>query len=236
MSNGWSESASAWIAEQGEDGDFGRRHVLDAPMLERVKMRGFHNALDVGCGEGRFCRILNDLQIQTIGIDPTEELLGQARRRDPQGDYRKGQAEALDFPNHSFDLVVSYLTLIDIPDIEAAIGEMARVLRPGGTLLIANLNSFNTAGHRDGWIADPEGESRFLIDNYLEERADWFSWRGVRILNWHRPLSTYMTLLLSNGLQLRHFAEPAPHGGDPAKAKRYRRVPYFLIMEWEKPD
>jgi hypothetical protein len=43
-----------------------------------------------------------------------------------------------------------------------------------------------------------------------------------------------MSLLLGHGLTLRHFAEPAPYGGDPDKADRYRRVPYFLVMEWQK--
>ena len=57
-SDGWDESAAAWIAEQGEDGDYGRTFVLDAPMVERIRGRGFKTALDVGCGEGRFCRIL----------------------------------------------------------------------------------------------------------------------------------------------------------------------------------
>jgi hypothetical protein len=63
----------------------------------------------------------------------------------------------------------------------------------------------------------------------------WVSWRGIRIQNWHRPLSTYMTLLLDHGLHLRLFAEPAPVGGDPETIARHRRVPYFHIMEWQKP-
>ena len=58
MSNGWDESAAAWIASQGEDGDHGRRYVLDRPMLERAVAAGAAPALDVGCGEGRFCRML----------------------------------------------------------------------------------------------------------------------------------------------------------------------------------
>lgn len=234
MSNGWKESASAWIAEQAEDGDYGRVYVLDKPMLERVSGRGFKNALDVGCGEGRFCRIVKGLGIKPVGIDPTEELLAQAQARDPEGDYRFGYAEALEFPDASFDLVVSYLSLIDIPYLRKAIAEMVRVLAPGGTLLIANLNSFNTAGQPGGWQPDINGDPRFYVDHYLEERVDWVEWRGIRIQNWHRPLSTYMSLLLGHGLTLRHFAEPAPYGGDPDKADRYRRVPYFLVMEWQK--
>ena len=205
MDTGWPESAAAWIADMGERGDFAREHVLDGPMLARIRGRGFKTALDVGCGEGR--------------------------------------AEALAFPDASFDLVVSYLTLIDIADIGAAIPEMARVLRPGGALLIANLTSFSTAGlvwdpgteHSTSWRRDADGNAYFAIDRYLEERAEWVGWRGIRIKNWHRPLSSYMALLLGAGLELRHFAEPAPTGGDPERAHRYGRVPWFLIMEWEKP-
>jgi SAM-dependent methyltransferase len=233
MTNGWPESAAAWVADMGERGDFGREFVLDAPMLARIQGRGFTTALDVGCGEGRFCRMLKARGIKAVGIDPTEELLRHARQRDPSGDYRLGRAEQLALADRSFDLVVSYLTLIDIQDIGAAISEIARVLRPGGTLLIANLTSFSTAGPT--WRRNADGGPFFSIDNYLEERAEWTAWRGIRILNWHRPLGTYMSLLLDAGLQLRHFAEPAPTGGDPDKAGRYRRVPWFLIMEWEKP-
>ncbi|MEG3148974.1 class I SAM-dependent methyltransferase [Sphingomonas sp. ZT3P38] len=235
MSDGWTESADAWIADMGEQGDFGRACVLDRPMLDRVAARPFATALDIGCGEGRFCRQLAARGVKAIGIDPTEALIAEARRRDPAGDYRMGRAEALDVPDGSIDLVVSYLSLIDIPDIARAIAEMARVLRPGGVLLIANLTSFNTAGQVDGWQVGPDGTARFAIDHYLDERAEWVGWRGIHIQNWHRPLSTYMALLLGQGLVLTHFAEPSPYGGDPASVERYRRAPWFLIMEWRKP-
>lgn len=235
MSDGWDESAAAWIAEQGEAGDFGRRFVLDRPMLARACRHGPGDALDVGCGEGRFCRAIRGCGLRPVGIDPTAALLARAQALDPDGDYRAGRAESLDFPDGSFDLVVSYLTLIDIPDVAAAVAEMARVLRPGGALLIANLTGYSTAVVGGGWRPDAEGVPRWSIDRYLEERADWAAWRGIRVVNRHRPLSDYMALLLGQGLVLRHFDEPAPHGGDPDKADRYRRVPYFLIMEWQKP-
>lgn len=79
ISDGWAASAAAWIIEQGQDGDYGRRFVLDAPMQGRIEGRGFRNALDVGCGEGRFCRIMQRAGIRTTGIDPTEALLVRAR-------------------------------------------------------------------------------------------------------------------------------------------------------------
>ena len=219
----------------GEDGDYARRFVLDPAMLARIRGRGFETALDVGCGEGRFCRIMQSLGLRTVGIDPTETLIGRARELDPTGEYRIARAEALDVAPESFDLVVAYLSLIDIPDLAGAVAIMVKALRPGGTLLIANLTSFNTAGMPDGWSEDRDGSTRFCIDDYLTERAVWVAWRGIRVQNWHRPLETYMSLFLNSGLELRHFAEPAPVGGDVQRAERYRRVPWFLIMEWQKP-
>ncbi len=237
VSGGWDESAHAWIAEMAERGDFSREFVLDRPMLERVRAGTYASALDVGCGEGRFCRMVRaEGIVNVIGVDPTVALIAEARARDPLGDYRIGTAEALEFDDASFDLVVSYLSLIDIPDVAAAIAESARVLRPGGTLLIANLNGFATASVGGGWITDASGERTFTIDRYLDERAELAAWRGIAIQNWHRPLSRYMSLLLDAGFRLRFFDEPPPYGGDPRKQENYRRVPLFLIMEWQKPS
>jgi SAM-dependent methyltransferase len=212
--NGWQESANAWIADMGEHGDFGRRYVLDPVMLPRALHGQPTSALDIGCGEGRFCRLLRQHGLQEIvGIDPTTALLDAARQKDLQGT----------------------LTLIDIPDIRAAIPEMARVLKPGGRLLIANLNSFNSSAADQGWAKDSQGRKlHYPLDNYMAERAMWIEYRGIRIVNHHRPLSVYMRLLLDSGLELVHFDEPAPVQQSPKRAADYMRVPWFLVMEWRK--
>lgn len=235
MDNGWEASAGPWIESLGEAGDFGREHVLDAPMLARVGAGRFARMLDVGCGEGRFCRMTSPRVTERVGIDPTVALLAEARARDPQGTYREARAEALPFADESFDLVVSYLTLIDIPDLDAAVAEMARVLAPGGTLLVANLNPFASAAVPDHRITDAEGTSHLRVDRYFDERGAWAEWRGIRILNYHRPLARYMTAFLVAGLTLTAFEEPEPTGGDPDRIARYRAAPWFHLMEWLKP-
>ncbi len=175
--------------------------------------------------------MLQPLGIRTLGIDPTEALVARAITLDPEGDYRVGTAERLDFEDQRFDLVVSYLSLIDIPQLGTALTEMARVLRPGGSLLVANLTGFTTAGMVFGGRR-PRGADRHA--GYLDEHSSQVSWGDISIRNWHRPLETYMTGLLDAGLQLRHFSEPRPQGGPPEKVRRYLKAPYFLIMEWTK--
>lgn len=237
MDNGWQTSADAWIANMGEEGDFGRRYVLDPIMLPRALAHSPQKALDIGCGEGRFCRMLKLHGVDVTGIDPTPALITAARARDEAGAYLEAAAERLPFGNETFDLVVSYLSLIDIPDIQAAVSEMARVLNPGGALLIANLNSFNTACGDTGWVKDSAGQRLYYpVDNYLQERSMWIDYRGIRIMNHHRPMSTYVRALLDAGLQLAYFDEPAPSADAPTtEATNYRRAPWFLVMEWVKP-
>src|SRR5579859_143887 len=239
MNNGWDSSAQAWIdsmGERGERGDWGRQHVLDPVMMARVGQGRFGNALDVGCGEGRFCRMLRSAGVKATGIDPTRQLLELARERDPCGDYRLGRAERLEFTDASFDLAVSYITLIDIPDFRAAIREVARVLRPGGSLLMANLTGFTSACGDRGWVKDADGEYlHYPVDNYLREFPFWLEWSGIRIENWHRPLAAYMTAFLEAGLVLKFFSEPEPISGQAIHQEQARRVPWFVVMEWQRP-
>lgn len=236
MKNGWDSSAPAWIESMGERGDWGREHVLDPVMMARVTAGRFRKALDVGCGEGRFCRMLHAAGVKATGIDPTVRLLEVARQRDPCGHYRLGRAEQLEFANASFDLVVSYITLIDIPDFRTAICEMARVLKPGGSLLMANLTGFTSACAARGWVKDADGQYlHYPVDHYLDEFSFWLEWSGISIENWHRPLAAYMNAFMENGLTLKFFAEPAAVSGAEVHQERQRRVPWFVVMEWQKP-
>jgi SAM-dependent methyltransferase len=232
MSCGWEASAESWINIVGDRGDWGREHVLDPVMLRRVDNGRQETALDVGCGEGRFCRMLKSRKISVIGIDPTERLIDRARSLDPNGVYHVARAEALPFPDSSFDLVVSYVTMVDIEDFRVALREMSRVLRPQGRMLIANINGFVTSGS-NCWVMDENGKHCYYsIDRYLEEFAEWKEWSGMRIKNWHRPVSAYMRELLDLGYVLSYFDEPPPVSGDSDRQAIYRRVPWFVVMEW----
>ena len=221
--NGWVSAAPAWINKIGDIGNFSRQFVLDAPMLERVKQLRPTRALDVGCGEGRFCRKLQRLGTAACGLDPVAAMIDAAKKRDPEGSYTVGFAEKLPFEDDTFDLVVSYLSLIDIDSPEAAISEMARVLKPCGRLLVANLSSFATSSIAFGRRRCKDtGEELRPLGEYLRPRKDWIEWEGFRVQNWHRPLSNYMKCFLAHELRLTYFDEPEPTGGPECRVKAYQ--------------
>lgn len=234
---GWDRSASAWVQFVNE-GDPSREHILDGPMLELCGDVEGKRVLDVGCGEGRFCRMLAKRGGVVTGIDPTDELIEAARMRDPDGDYRIAVAEDLPFESETFDLVVSYVVLVDIPDFRKGIIEMARVLSRGGEIVVANLNPFVTAVNPP-WVKDANKNRLHLaVDNYMEERADHVAWRGIEVINFHRPMASYIQAFLKAGLILDAFDEPIPSElaiNAVPDLDAARRVPYFHVMRWRKP-
>jgi SAM-dependent methyltransferase len=205
-------------------GDFARRHVLETPMLEAA--RGARHALDVRCGEGRCCRMVAAQGVRTVGVDPTAALLARARALHPEG-----RAEALPVEDGAFDLVVSCLTLIDIPDLRSAIPETALALAPGGRLLIANLQSFQTACPEMERLPD----GGVVVNRHLEDRAPVVERSGIRVACHHRPLSTYMRHLLGVGLRLERFEEPRATGGDPGQVARHLAAPWLLLEASRRP-
>lgn len=233
--HGWETSANAWI-DHVDRGDANRIGNLDPVVLRMLGGVSGKRVLDVGSGEGRFCRMLREMAALVVGVDPTQELVQSSRARDRGGQYVQAFAENLPFADSTFDAVVSYLSLIDIADYKTAITEMSRVLRPGGRLVVANLNGFATAAL--GWHKDEVGNRLFWpMDNYPEERAERVEWAGISIINYHRPLSNYMKSFLGSGLVLREFEEPVP---SDEMIERFpnlateRRVPLFVAMHWEK--
>jgi SAM-dependent methyltransferase len=232
----WDKSAAAWIALL-ERGHFNRTHLLDPVLLRMAGDVAGCLIVDVGCGEGRFCRILSGHGAVTIGIEPTRDLITEATRRHPDGCYVEAGGESLPIASDSVDLVICYLVLIDIDDYQSAIAEMARVLKPGGRILVANLNSFCTTTPQ-AWVRDEDGKSLFVaVDNYFDVKPNIVAWSGIEIVNYHRPFQDYMLAFLSNGLHLTDFKEPRPseeelreHPGSADAA----RVPYFHVMQWRK--
>jgi len=104
--------------------------------------------LDVGCGDGMLICTAAVRGAMVTGIDADPAMLAAARQRMAQAGLeatlREGRVEELPFPDASFDVVISVTVLCFVGDTEHALREMARVLRPGGRLVIGELGRWST--------------------------------------------------------------------------------------------
>ena len=145
LASAWEESAAAWIAWARAPGhDSYWRFHRDA-FLELVPPPG-RLTLDLGCGEGRLARDLKAAGYRLVGVDASPTLVAAAREADPDFDARVADAAALPFADGELDLVVAFMSLQDVDDLDGVVAECARVLEPGGRLCLAIVHPLNSAG------------------------------------------------------------------------------------------
>lgn len=121
------ESTARWPAVQ----------LLRAWERERLRLRPGQQLLDVGCGLGDAADALSSDVMpggHVVGLDVSEAMLDVARQRVPHVEFRIADALALDEQSASFDACRSERMLQWVSDADRAIGEMVRVVRPGGRL------------------------------------------------------------------------------------------------------
>jgi ubiquinone/menaquinone biosynthesis C-methylase UbiE len=122
----------------------GRRRQVYRRIVALSGARPGDRILDIGCNGGYLARLLSAAVTpggQVAGIDPSSPAIAYATRRAPaNATFAVGAAQDLNWPDKTFDAVTSTLAVHHIPepDRAAAFAEMFRVLRPGGTLLIAD--------------------------------------------------------------------------------------------------
>jgi 2-polyprenyl-3-methyl-5-hydroxy-6-metoxy-1,4-benzoquinol methylase len=96
--------------------------------------------LDVGCGKGRLSRVLRDWGANVVGIDPVPRFLQVASINARGAHFVLGTVTRLPFLDGAFDSLICVEVLEHVPDVEAAIKEMSRVLKIGGVALILDKN------------------------------------------------------------------------------------------------
>ncbi|WP_038071827.1 class I SAM-dependent methyltransferase [Thermus scotoductus] len=97
--------------------------------------------LEVGAGTGFWLKRLP--YARKVGLEPSLAMLQAGRRRVPEATWVEGRAEALPFPGQSFDVVLLFTVLEFVEDVEKALVEARRVLKPGGSLLVGILEALS---------------------------------------------------------------------------------------------
>lgn len=120
--------------------DLTMKHADFEPYRRRVTGAAHGRVLEIGVGSGMNLTLYRNAT-GVVGIDPSAKLLSMARAaagdRSHSIELVGGTAEAIPLPDRSVDTVVSTWTLCSIPDLPKALGEVRRVLKPGGRFLFA---------------------------------------------------------------------------------------------------
>jgi SAM-dependent methyltransferase len=230
----WEDHAQWWIDgfTEGADPEY-TEQIL--PLAES-ELSGFERVLDVGCGDGQISRLIAGGGASVVGVDPTWNQIRVARQRGGGAVYVRSGAAELPFADASFDAVVACLVFEHIDDVDGAIAEVSRLLRPGGRFsFFLNHPLLQTPG--SGWIDDhtidpPEQYWRigpYLVEQDTVEQVE----PGVFIRFVHRPLSRYLNALAEHGLVLERMVEPRPPDGFVDRAFEYAEaaaIPRLLYL------
>jgi 2-polyprenyl-3-methyl-5-hydroxy-6-metoxy-1,4-benzoquinol methylase len=202
----WNAEAHEWV-DRIREGMGGRVHAHDASLYGLLPPPS-GLTLDVGCGEGRISRELRARGYDVHGFDASETLVGEARSADPDGRYDVARIDALPVDDGAAWLVVCVNVLPHIHDLESAARELARVLGPGGSLLIGTIHPVAQAGTFD----EEAGELR--LRGYFTHDAHAVPLGDHHVFHQHRTIEDYVRTLLAVGLTLTDLREVAGPSGE----------------------
>ncbi|MFG1944748.1 class I SAM-dependent methyltransferase [Nonomuraea sp. NPDC048826] len=172
---------------------------LDEPFIrEIVEGLPVGDALDAACGTGRLAAYLAGRGHRVRGVDSSPDMLKHAGRRVPQAEFLLGDLSCLPVPDESVGLVVCSLALTHVPALDPVLAEFARVVRPGGQVVITDVH--------------PEGVARGVVPPV--RLADG---QPGRVATYRHRVGDYLRAALAAGLQVRRCDEPPHPPGRPGE-------------------
>ena len=201
----------------------------------------FKNVLDLGCGYGWHCKYAAERDASyVLGVDISKKMLERAKEINSAKniEYRLSAMEDLNFPENTFDVVISSLAFHYINNIESLIKKISSWIKSGGDFVFSVEHPiFTSYGSQDWYYVEKGDILHFPVDNYYYEGKREAIFLGERVTKYHRTLTTYVNSLFNNGFQLTGFVEPKPPEdmlNIPRMSDEMRRPMMLLIKAVKK--
>ncbi|WP_269410163.1 class I SAM-dependent methyltransferase [Lentibacillus daqui] len=215
----------------------GEWHILKA-LIPNLKNK---TVLDLGCGFGWHCRYARQQQASSVtGVDISEKMIQRAREmtNDPSISYINAPIEDVDFPNSSFDVVISSLAFHYIQSYTSICEKVYAYLKPGGSFVFSVEHPIFTSRNEQDWYYDERGSRlHWPVDNYQIEGLRETTFLNESVIKYHRTVSTYINDLINSGFMINAVKESFP-SEDMLKSnpemKDENRRPMFLMISAEK--
>ncbi|WP_213997392.1 class I SAM-dependent methyltransferase [Tepidanaerobacter syntrophicus] len=170
--------------------------------------------LDLGCGFGWHCRYAVENGARSvIGIDISQKMLSEAKSKTKCGniEYICMPIEDIDFPEESFDVVISSLALHYIKSFEDVLDRVYKCLSRGGDFIFSVEHPIFTAQGPQDWYYDDKGNIlHWPVDHYFTEGIRNAKFLGEEVIKYHRTLTTYLNSLIKIGFEITGVVEPEP--------------------------
>jgi SAM-dependent methyltransferase len=235
----WDKHADEWIRwarTEGHDFFFWR---LNLPHFLDLIPKAGRLTVDIGCGEGRMSRILQEQGHAVVGIDGSPTLTAAARTHPDPIPAVVGDAARLPLGDESSDLAIAMMSLQDVDDLGSAVREAWRILEPGGHFCFSVVHPINSAG---GFRGDKKDAPFVITGKYTGSRryTDVIQRDGITMTfnSLHHTLEEYVRSLEGTGFVVESMREPSPDDDatrDHPKFAHWRRVPAFLHVRALKP-
>jgi SAM-dependent methyltransferase len=228
----WGRAAAAYSASR-RDGPLAVSAIYEPAIDALVGDVADKRILDAGCGHGRYAAALARRGALVTAIDGSPEMIAFATRETHEAgiDYRIADlTRPLPLPDRAFDLVVANMVLMDIPRIDVAIMEFARVLTRRGAFVFSLTHPCFFCSD---WVHDDQGAKLHkAVRDYVSARVEALPLWGVTF-HFHRPLAYYFDEITQRGFAVDAFKEPVPTEEQLQQHpdwQHHRRVPSFVVL------
>lgn len=172
------------------------------------------SVLDLGCGYGWHCQFaVRQGAARVLGLDLSRKMIETARARNAgeRIEYRICGIEEYEYPENTWDCVVSNLALHYIEDIKSVFQNVHRTLKPGGTFLFNIEHPVFTAGVGQDWVYADDGRPKhWPVDDYFVPGERHTRFLGCDVVKQHHTLTQILMGLLDCGFALKAVEEAQP--------------------------